>query len=122
MRHAALAIRPTMASLMTSRITSMNLVEHPVPPGPGEEVRDNRYEALQCRAGSRLFVVLAPGLVRPVDEERLALDVITRQKAPVAAVLRVVAVVAHDEVAVRGHRHRAVALADVVRRHLVQLR
>src|SRR5204863_6067679 len=40
---------------------------------------------------------------RPVDEEGLALDLVALHEAPVPAVLRVVAVVAHDEVAVGGH-------------------
>ena len=55
-----------------------------------------------------------PSLEREVDEQRLALDVGRRQEAPVPAVLRVVAVVAHHEVLPGRHRHRAVLLADVV--------
>ena len=68
------------------------------------------------------LVVLALGLVRPVDHQRLALDVLARQEAPVAAVLRVVAVVAHHEVLVRRHRDRSVSLAHVERGHFVELR
>src|SRR5215471_11619793 len=45
---------------------------------------------------------------RPVDQERLAADLLPLDEAPVAAVLLVVAVVAHDEVrALRHHRRLA---------------
>ena len=37
------------------------------------------------------------------DEERLADDVLVRHEAPVARVLRVVAVVAHHEIVARRH-------------------
>src|SRR5436309_15626246 len=40
---------------------------------------------------------------RPVDEEGLTFDLVALDEAPVAAVLRVVAVVAHHEVRVGGH-------------------
>src|SRR5262247_4431502 len=56
---------------------------------------------------------------RPVDQERLAADLLALDEAPVAAVLRVVAVVAHDEVrALRHHRRlAAVEIAAVGRGH-----
>src|SRR4029450_10449423 len=38
------------------------------------------------------------------DEESFPLDLVALDEAPIAAVLRVVAVVAHDEVGVEGHR------------------
>src|SRR5688572_9826131 len=48
-----------------------------------------------------------------VDEERLALDVLLRHESPVAAVLRIAAVVTHQEVMGPGHRHRALLHAHV---------
>src|SRR5262249_19048188 len=56
---------------------------------------------------------------RPVDQERLAADLLALDEAPVAAVLRVVAVVAHDEVGAWWHHRRlaAVEIAAVGRRH-----
>src|SRR5512140_1370966 len=49
-----------------------------------------------------------------VDEQRLALDVGGGREAPVAAVLRVVAVVAHHEVLPGRHGHGAVFLGEIV--------
>src|SRR5215470_11359333 len=56
---------------------------------------------------------------RPVDQERLAADLLALDEAPVAAVLRVVAVVAHDEVRAGRHYRRlaAVEIAAVSRGH-----
>ena len=72
----------------------MDLVQHAVPPRAREEVREHRHQPLHGGADAAAFlVVLALGLIRPVDQERPALDVVARQEAPVAAVLRVVAVV-----------------------------
>src|SRR6266581_7683929 len=50
---------------------------------------------------------------RPVDEGGLPLHVTARQETPVAAVFRVVAVVAHHEVVVGRDRHRTIVNADV---------
>src|SRR4029079_7700956 len=86
--------------------SSARLVEHPVPARPREEMGEHRDQALHRRAGALILVILAFGLVRPVDHERLALDVFARQEPPVAAVLRIVAVVAHHEIVVGRHRHR----------------
>ena len=93
-------------------------------------IRSQRVRVKKCantdprpfdrRAGALVLVVLALRFVRPVDDERLALDVVARQEAPVAAVLRVVAVVAHHEVLIGRHRDRAVALAHVERRDLAR--
>src|SRR5919106_3321434 len=54
---------------------------------------------------------------RPVDQEGLALDLVPTDEAPVAAVLRVVPVVAHDEVRVWRHLRglAAVGVAAVER-------
>src|SRR5438445_9897978 len=53
--------------------------------------------------------VAIPG---PVDEEGLALDLVALDEAPVAAVLRVVAVVAHHEIGV-GRHDRGLAAVGV---------
>ncbi len=58
---------------------------------------------------------------RPVNHHGFAFDVAARQVAPVAAVLRIVAVVPHDEVLVTWNGHRTVALSDVDRRHFRSL-
>ena len=57
-------------------------------------------------------------LERPVDEQRAALHVGRRQEPPVAAVLGVVAVVAHHEVVVPGDGHRPVLPPHVAGRLL----
>src|SRR5512146_379350 len=98
---------------------SAYLVEEPFPPRLGEEMRHHGAHALQRGSEALVEVVLAPGLVRPVDEQRLALDIVARQEAPIAAVLRVVAVVAHDEIAIRRYRHRPEPLTHVRRRDLL---
>src|SRR5262245_59510262 len=51
--------------------------------------------------------VAIPG---PVDEEGLALDLVALDEAPVAAVLRVVAIVAHHEVRVGRHERGLAAV------------
>ena len=71
----AFAIIAAMPSLMISLDQSADLVKHPLPARPGEEVREHRHQALHGRAGAFVLVVLALGFVRPVDDERLALDV-----------------------------------------------
>src|ERR1700726_2446772 len=103
----------TSTSFRMSLGNLSNLVKHPVPPRSREEVHEHRAKAFQRRASAFVLVVLASRLVRPVDDERLALDVLARQEAPVSAVLRVVAIVTHDEVLARGDGHRTVAIADV---------
>src|SRR5215470_1579576 len=55
---------------------------------------------------------VAVAVPRPVDEEGLALDLVALDEAPVAAVLRVVAVVAHHEVRV-GRHDRGLAAVGV---------
>src|SRR5215831_1682494 len=108
------------SSRKTSRLTifliiasSAYLVEEPFPSRPGEEVRHDGAQALDRRAEPLVDVILAPGLVRPVDQQRASLHVVARQEAPVTAVLRVVAVVAHHEIAIGRHRDRAEVLAHV---------
>src|SRR5438045_3484334 len=51
---------------------------------------------------------------RIVDKERLALHVGLGHEAPVPAVFRVVAIVAHHEILVGRHGHGAIFLAQVV--------
>src|SRR5687767_14763827 len=75
---------------------SMNLVEDSIPPDAADEADQ-------------------PGLLaeREVDEERLALDVLLRHEAPVPAVLRIVAIVAHHEIVSRRNGDGAVLHAHV---------
>src|SRR5882672_10821398 len=86
--------------------TSVNHMQHAVPPGSREEVCEHRHKAFEGASGRFVLVVLAPGLVRPVDQERFSFDVVAAQKSPVAAVLRVVAIVAHHEILVGRNGHR----------------
>src|SRR5262245_42223672 len=67
----------------------------------------------RARAISRYVVPQPPppqpvavAIPRPVDQERLAFDLVPLHEPPVAAVLRVVAVVAHHEERVGGNRRR----------------
>src|SRR5205085_5825802 len=53
--------------------------------------------------GERRVAARRALVVRPVDEHRATDDEVARDEAPEAAVLAVVAVVAHDEVVVFGH-------------------
>src|SRR5688500_6278246 len=53
------------------------------------------------------------GFVGPVNDERPALDVIARQEAPIAAVLRVIAVIAHYKVMFRRNSDWTVVLARI---------
>src|SRR5688500_15325749 len=87
---------PAMTSLMSS-FTSVNLMEDSIPPDVAQQAR---------QAGTRLAE-------REVNEQRLPLDVLLRHEPPVAAALRVVAVVAHHEVMPVGNAHRTVAAGDI---------
>src|ERR1051326_4922232 len=107
-------IRLTILLIIVCLPALRNLGNQPLPRGLGKKVRDARSESLQRRAEAFVYVIFSAGLVGPVDDERLPFDVGPREEAPVAAVLRIVAVVAHDEVVIGGHRLRSVVLADVV--------
>src|SRR5688572_33483975 len=87
---------PAITSLMIS-FTSVNLVEDSIPSDVAKQ---------PCQAGTSLAE-------REVDEQRLPFDVLLRHETPVAAVLRVVAIVAHHEVLPVGDRYRPVAAGDV---------
>ncbi len=70
---------------------------------------------------------LAPAAVpslsyRPVHDEGLAFHVGSREEAPIAAVLGVVAIIAHHEEVAGRNRHRAVRHLHVARRELVGVR
>src|SRR3972149_9564364 len=83
-----------------------NLAEHPVPAGPCEEVGHHRDDALDAAPDARVPAVVDRfGLVGPVEDERPSLDVLPGQEPPVAAVLGIVAVVAHHEVVIGGAGH-----------------
>src|SRR5215472_10365268 len=120
-RKPAFATNTTTIRLTTLLIIvqrwSPDLMEQPLPPCPGEEVRDDGPEALERGDEPFVQVVLPAGLVRPVDDQRLAFDVAARQEAPISAVLRIVAVVAHDEVLICRDRLGPEVLAHVVRRN-----
>src|SRR5439155_16197196 len=96
---------PSSFFSMSRSRSSAYLVSEPLPACACEEVREDRAEPPDGRAQPFVDVVLATRLVRPVNQQRLPLDVIPRQEPPVPAVLRVVAVVPHHEVVIRGHRH-----------------
>ena len=83
--------------------------EGPVPAGFGEEVGE-LVEGEADLLGEACAVALAfGGFKGPVDDEWAADDIGARDKAPVAAVEAVGAVVAHDEEAVvRDHEVQAV--------------
>src|SRR6266511_5922495 len=61
---------------------------------------------------------MALAVPRPVDQEGLATDLLAPDEPPVAAVLGIVPVVAHDEVRARWHHERvaAVEITAVARR------
>ena len=58
-------------------------------------------------ADGRIRKPLRRCVVRPIDDERLADNVLARHEAPVAAVERGIAIVAHREVAARRYDHFA---------------
>src|SRR4029079_6600358 len=120
--YAALTTSRKMMIPMTRLIMtvySADLPEQPLPARLREEMRDHRPQPLDRRTEALVQVILPARFVGPVDQQRLAFDVAAGQKPPGAAVLRVVAVVPHDEVLLRRHRDRAEPLAHVVRRDLL---
>src|SRR5262245_5049013 len=99
-----------------------DLMEHPVPSGPRKEMHKRRTEASGRLHQTAFLIVLAPAFVRPIDDEGFPLDVLAREEPPVPAVLRVVAVVAHDEVLIGRYSDGTVPLAHVERRDLAEFR
>ena len=85
--------------------------EHPVPSGPREEVDRHVGELPDLRRRSAPDVGVRLGLVGPVEDRRPAENVFARDRSPVAAVERVVAVVPHPEPVVRRHGERAELVA-----------
>src|ERR1017187_3043599 len=77
--------------------------ERAVPAGAGEEVLSQIDKVREERVYGTSRQILGRGAVGPVDQERLADDVIAGHEAPVAAVKGVVAVVAHREIVPRRH-------------------
>src|SRR6185436_19106649 len=78
---------------------SVYLVENPAPSDVAQQPGETRTSFTK----------------REVHEQGLALHVLPRHEAPVAAILRVVAIVSHHEVVPFWHRHRAVGAPDVER-------
>src|SRR5436190_6736104 len=62
-------------------------------------------QARMCDAAKEI-AVRRTAVAGPVDEHRPADDQLARDEAPIAAVLAVVAAIAHDKEAVRRHLHR----------------
>ena len=79
MPHSTIYRSPSATSLA-------DLVQHPIPPRPREEVDEHGPQALDRCAGALVLIVLTAGLVRPVDHERLSLDVLAAEESPIAAV------------------------------------
>src|SRR5690348_2124239 len=77
-------------------------------PSPAN-IRDRRHgrEARGILTPRLWRVLLRTRRIGVVHEQRLATDVLTWHHAPVTAVLRAVAIVAHHEVVTRGHDERA---------------
>src|SRR5918995_4058142 len=83
-----------MRSLMMVFMASANLVKQTSPTSAGDNVSGLRF-------------------VRPVNHERPALHIVPRQKAPIAAVLRVVAVITHYKVMFRRNSDWTVVLTRI---------
>src|ERR1700685_3188130 len=78
-------------------VIAMDQPERSIPAGLGEEVLGQIQEVAGEIVDGRTGQALGAGSVGPVDDERLANDVSTRDEAPIAAVERIVAVIAHGE-------------------------
>src|SRR5436189_858841 len=70
-------------------------------------------QARMCDAAKEI-AVRRTAVAGPVDKHRAADDQLARDKAPIAAVLAVIAAVAHDKEAVRRHLHRLACHAEFV--------
>ena len=66
------------SSKTSDRLHLSDLVKHPVPAGSSEEMYEYRAEALQGRTRTTVLIIVAPRLVRPVDNQRPTLDVVAR--------------------------------------------
>src|SRR5215218_1489544 len=73
-------------------------------------------DPLEARVGKAApnAVLRCSAVAGPIDEHRAADDQVTRNKAPITAVLAVVAAVPHDKKAVRRNRHGFALNAEFV--------
>src|SRR5208337_163096 len=81
----------------------VNGVQHAAPTGARGEMRQGVENGGDALAERGIGVVVAGGVDRPVDEKGAAHDGLAINKAPVAAVGAVVAVIAHGEIFARGN-------------------
>src|SRR5262245_47481053 len=81
------------------------------PSCPAEEMNGDRYVSLNPLAHRDAAAIVGIAFIRPIDEERLTDNGIAIHKSPVAAVIAVVAIVAHDKKTIRRHDHGAVVVA-----------
>jgi len=87
----------------------MDSMEHAAPAGARGKMGDGVENGEEALAEGGLGIIVAVGVHRPVDEEGAAHDGFAVDKAPVAAVGAVVAVIAHGEI-LAGRYDELVAL------------
>src|SRR5882757_5513183 len=106
-------LRRGMASLLLWTVAGSlaHDVEGSVPAGEREEVESQAAQLPQPYAGGRRVPHVRIVLDRPVDDERPPLEIALGHRSPIAGVVGIVAVVAHAEVAGRGHRPGAEVVA-----------
>src|SRR5882672_7953836 len=91
------------------RLRRRNLFGGRLRKGGGAPPPSELWQPVAQTAPPRPMALRVPG---PVDQEGLAADLVAVNEAPVAAVLGIVAVVAHDEVGARGD-HEGIARVEI---------
>src|SRR5262249_38561145 len=79
--------------------------EHSVPAGFLGKMENNIYDLVDVVGRARPPIILARGLKRPVNDERLPDDILPRDEPPVTAVGAEVAVITHDKILTSGNDH-----------------
>ena len=93
-----------------------NHAERAVPARAGEKVLTQIDEVTHHGTDRCASEVLCRSSVRPIDEQRFADNVVARNKTPVAAVKRIIAVVAHRKI--MTGRYNNFAVLDVTLIHI----
>src|SRR5690349_17401201 len=85
-----------------------NNMQRSVPSRSREKVFAEIDEMAKQRSNRRTGEIFRRSSVGPIDEQWFSEDVVSRNKAPIATVQRIIPVIAHGEIAVWRHHHLAI--------------
>src|SRR3977135_552424 len=100
--HSAIDVRCTVlpeagGAVLVGAMVAMDQPESAIPAGFGEKMLRQVYEMARECVDRRTGQTLSIRIVGPVNDQRLPDNILARHKAPIAAVERIIAVIAHGE-------------------------